>query len=236
MGCDIHSWAEVREAGVWRKVGRIWPCKYEDDGLTDVLYWRRNYDTFAILADVRNDGWITPIAQPRGWPTDVSAEGKQEHEEFASTDGHSLSWHSLRHLLEYPLWHTVFAQSGILNGPAYKTLKKDGLPHEWWYPEDFQGRIVTEDELVQQLDLGNAAEELYVRMNWAVPYHKAAEEFVTETIPRLLALVSPEPDVFTMAKLAIAGEKTALMPLQDWLQEHDRPSLDDVRIVFFFDN
>jgi hypothetical protein len=236
MGCDIHSWAEVRRAGAWCKLGRVWPCWYEDDGLTDAPYWTRDYDTFAILAGVRNrDRRITPIAEPRDWPADVTDEGKQEYDEFAE-DGHSFSWHSLRQLLEYPLWHTTFTQEGRLNGPAYRALKKDGVPDEWWGIQYSRGTTISEDELVRELALGNDARELFIHTSWAVPYRRAAEEFVTDTIPRLLALAAPEPCALAMAELALAGEKTALLPLRDWLEENDRPGLDDVRMVFFFDN
>lgn len=234
MGTDINSWAEVREAGAWRKVGRIWPARYAHGELTAEPYGTRNYYTFAILAGVRNFARITPIAEPRGWPDDVSAEGKQEYEHWRGKDDYA-SWHSVRHLLEYPHWQATFTQEGILNGPQYATMKRGALPDQWWWGSE--GRtLVDEDYLAAQLVMGNDTQELYVRTQWVVSYYKVAEEFVTEAIPRLLALASPHPDVLTMAKLAVAGEKTALSPLQDWLQEHDRPGLDDVRMVFCFDN
>jgi hypothetical protein len=239
MGCDIHSRAEVRESGVWRMVRRIWPDEYVDGGLTSEPYFTRNYYTFAILAGVRNYAKVIPIAEPRGWPDDLSAECQQEDDgddddAWLLGGEHSFSWHSLRHLLEYPYWQATFTQEGILNGPQYAAMKKGNLPDQWW---DSNSRaVVDEDHLETQLALNNDTTNLYVRTSWAVPYYKAAEEFITETIPRLLALASPHPDVLTMANLAIAGEKTALSPLQDWLQEHDRPGLDDVRMVFCFDN
>jgi hypothetical protein len=237
MGCDIHSSAEVREAGVWRKIDRIWPCEYGDDGLTAEPYSIRNYSVFAILADVRNGNEsITPIAKPRGWPEDVTAETNQQHWHWLEADGHSFSWHSLRHLLEYPLWHATFTEEGIISGPAYEALKRGEVPEQWWESHWFDGTLVDEDRMVRELSLGNDVTELYVETKWDIPYREVTKEFVTETIPRLLALASPHPDVLTMANLAIAGEKTALSPLQDWLQEHERPGLDDVRMVFCFDN
>jgi hypothetical protein len=240
MGCDIHTRAEVREAGVWRMVRRIWPDEYVDGGLSSEVYGTRSYYTFAILAGVRNYRNVLPIAEPRGWPDDLSVECQQEdngeNDDFWLIGGeHSFSWHSLRHLLEYPHWQATFTEKGVLNGPQYATMKKGDLPHLWWSVSE--GRtLVDEDHLARELALGNDTTDLHVHMEWQVPYYKAAEEFVTEAIPRLLALASPHPDVLTMANLALSGEKTALSPLQDWLQEHDRPGLDDVRIVFCFDN
>ena len=30
MGCDVHMWAEVRRAGVWEKIGDVFPNAYAD--------------------------------------------------------------------------------------------------------------------------------------------------------------------------------------------------------------
>ena len=86
MGCDIHMYAEIRKENKWEKVGRIFenPWYSEDreesewnTPLTDEPYDGRNYDLFAILADVRNGrgfaGCVTgdrfnPIAEPKGLP------------------------------------------------------------------------------------------------------------------------------------------------------------------------
>lgn len=67
MGCDIHSVAQVFKDGRWTTV------------LRDVIGDPRNYDTFAMLANVRNGtgfaGCLTgdaiePIDNPRGLPDD----------------------------------------------------------------------------------------------------------------------------------------------------------------------
>lgn len=67
MGCDIHSVAQVQEDGKWKTV----EVRVAGDD--------RNYDSFAVLADVRNgsgfagvktgEGWDY-IAEPRGLPDD----------------------------------------------------------------------------------------------------------------------------------------------------------------------
>jgi hypothetical protein len=110
VGCDIHMQVEVRRDGGWRREPyRELPCDgyycdngvysdetpnakvrgtacYSCDGNGTKLraFWdQRNYDVFAILADVRNgrgfagvdtgDGFV-PIDNPRGFPTDLSPE------------------------------------------------------------------------------------------------------------------------------------------------------------------
>jgi hypothetical protein len=101
MGCDIHCWAEVRKNGKWEKVGKAFPNPWHDpeehakdpkdtfyEPLTDQPYEGRSYNTFAILANVRNgrgfagcdtgDPFV-PIAMPKGFPDDASPEVLKEY-------------------------------------------------------------------------------------------------------------------------------------------------------------
>lgn len=95
MGCDIHDYVEVRKNGKWEKVGKIFPNPYHDEKKETKIYddyeWNarliehpfhvRSYDTFAILANVRNgsgfagcntgNGFIS-FPHHRGLPADVS--------------------------------------------------------------------------------------------------------------------------------------------------------------------
>lgn len=94
MGCDIHIIAETKKNGKWNinKEEVFINPYYKEDGEYD---WQktkfqadpdggRRYDWFSILADVRNgygfagistgDGFDV-IAQPKGLPDDLSAEG-----------------------------------------------------------------------------------------------------------------------------------------------------------------
>lgn len=76
MGCDIHSVAQVKKNGVWKTV------------LQDVAGDHRSYDTFAMLADVRNGsgfagvktgGGFEPISQPKGFPDDFDVDDHEYH-------------------------------------------------------------------------------------------------------------------------------------------------------------
>jgi hypothetical protein len=92
MGCDIHCYAEVKKGKKWVKVGRVFDNPYYDPkdkskwakwnkAKTDQPYLHRNYNLFAILADVRNgrgfagcdtgDGF-KPIDMPRYLPNNAS--------------------------------------------------------------------------------------------------------------------------------------------------------------------
>lgn len=78
MGCDMHAILEEKNAkGKWEMLE-----SYDVD---------RQYALFANLADVRNDGTIAPICQPKGWPVDGSL-GAQKLREHWDSDGHSASW------------------------------------------------------------------------------------------------------------------------------------------------
>jgi hypothetical protein len=89
MGCDIHTYVEVRRNGVWEHV-------FTDE--REELFWR-NYGIFGFLADVRNYSHSPVIAQPRGLPQDVSDEVRAVHEDDG--DAFSVTWLTLAELLTY---------------------------------------------------------------------------------------------------------------------------------------
>ncbi len=64
MGCDIHMWVERKETdGKWHLVPDA------------KVYNYRSYRLFGFLAGVCGDG--PAIAEPRGWPDDMSDELEQ---------------------------------------------------------------------------------------------------------------------------------------------------------------
>lgn len=89
MGCDIHSYAERKNAGgQWEVVPKLQP--FND----------RSYGTFGFLADVRNYSGLTPIAEQRGMPEDTSAEAAEAYECWSS-DAHSASWLTVAELAAF---------------------------------------------------------------------------------------------------------------------------------------
>jgi len=89
MGCDIHSYVEVRRDGSWRRaVDATEPFDWQDYGL------------FGFLADVRNHSHSPVIAEPRGLPDDADLL-PFEREEALWCDYHSHSWLTLAELLAY---------------------------------------------------------------------------------------------------------------------------------------
>jgi hypothetical protein len=98
MGCDIHSFAEVRREGRWTRADVKFPSW--DGGETAEPFEVRDYGLFGFLADVRNYSHSPVITEPRGIPDDADLTD-EEREEFADGWYHSASWLTLAELLAY---------------------------------------------------------------------------------------------------------------------------------------
>lgn len=148
MGCDIHLTVERRVKGKWRRVDKLPPraCSWCDgtgkypDGRecyscrgtkqTVEPYHDRNYTVFSVLADVRNDGYVTPIAEPRELPEDAVLF---ENEEDGWHGDHSFSHLSLRELLDYD-WKQTIKDEGFVDLETFKawdTAGGKGPPARW---------------------------------------------------------------------------------------------------------
>lgn len=147
MGTDIHLYVETRNTdGTWsaaRLPYRGWPggAKYHDgcEGWDN-----RNYDTFAILANVRNgrgfagvvtgDGFNV-ISEPRGLPDDISDTLKPD-EDGSRPDGapwlgdHSFSWLTYDEIVGFD-WTQTTHRQGVVDPIEYLRYRTDGQPHSW---------------------------------------------------------------------------------------------------------
>ncbi len=212
MGCDVHMFAEVKKDGSWQKVGKIF--KGWNDKPTDEPYHHRNYDLFAILANVRNgegfagidtgDGFMS-IAMPRDLPLDVSAEIKKESDDW-NGDGHSHSYFTVAELLQYD-WTLKTRHRGFVSPDEYKVFKEKGKPEQWCGGVG-GSNIINNEEMDKRIKNGIDSKDTgfgarhYTRVEWSEPYKDSCTEFLEETIPSLKGLGTP----------------------------------DNVRIVFWFDN
>lgn len=141
MGTDIHPVVEVRGGdGKWKAVKPPEPPKdsseykwYRPESWT--WDFPRNYDSFAVLADVRNGGFagvetgepFVPISKPRGLPND--ADTGIGDREWAYGD-HSFSWLLLSEILGYD-WTRSRKQYGVVGPEDYREWKKTGRPKSW---------------------------------------------------------------------------------------------------------
>lgn len=188
----------------WAKdTGKCWKCEYPDevpederglpctdclgDGLHhDEFYEGRNYDVFAILADVRNgrgfagfdtgDGFI-PYDDPRGLPEDVSEIVKRKSDGWGS-DGHSRTYFTLAELEEAMAgeWPNLTTTSrGVTSVRGYLLWKAaggnitDDMSISTWIsgpnikivsPEEME-KIVNEKKLTLE-DLGPAPTDRWI--------------------------------------------------------------------------
>lgn len=173
MGTDIHLAVERRDRdGRWHLVPNpVRPCPgYLHDKSSDPrgkCYWchgtgtrteaffvDRNYDVFAILADVRNGfgfaGCITgtgftAISKPRGLPDDMSEElqrlSTETDKEGCTTvwlGDHSFSTLTVEEILggnPHPdtdhYWLLRTRHQGVVGPAEYLKWKKDGRPQHW---------------------------------------------------------------------------------------------------------
>lgn len=135
MGTDIHSIPEVKIDGAWRRVtdripeelqSQLWrraaDRRIYDENQSDRSrlleyaatrwYDDRDYDAFAILADVRNEADFTPIAEPRGLPPDFVRGADDD------LGDHSLSWVTLAELEAYD-WDATVIKSGVTSWECF---------------------------------------------------------------------------------------------------------------------
>jgi hypothetical protein len=241
MGADIHMHTEVKRNGKW---------EYHGEG----PYTDRNYDLFAILADVRNgrgfagcktgEGFI-PLADPKGLPDDVSDEVKVEAEQMGG-DGHSHSYFTLEELQD-PQPECGYVGHGRGRGAYWKlTTKKMGWMQESEYlawvesgrkpPTSYCGGAyggnilsLPEESYIERTKILKASKKelpLYIGSK-----HK-------ELVEALLAgRKPPKCDIYVSGlwevtyQYAAGNFYTKCMPA---LAKLGKP--EDVRIVFFFDN
>lgn len=224
MGTDIHFYVERRENGRWVSADK-WTLEtqyleegqepYLTVGYRDHFYSNRNYDVFAILADVRNgrgfagvdtgDGFEI-IAEPRGLPHDMSPELTRE----AQGCDHTPSWVTVAELMAFD-WTQTTKHRGMVNGPQFHAWEQyprsqgEG-PRE--YCGDVSGASIKKvsefkmRELIATLpgekywDKKKAAEEqlsdTYCQVEWTTPYYRAARDFLSECLPRLWRLGAPD--------------------------------------------
>ncbi len=227
MGCDIHMYYEIRYGDAWKYFD--WRSPYVigtyTDGETkydyikmadDPLSSHRNYNLFAVLADVRNGSGFAgcytgeefrPICAPRGLPSDVSLPVKKASGEYGD-DGHSHSWFTLTEVIDYD-YQQERTGSGVVGPNEFAVFEKKGKPESW--SGDVMGDTVvkiTNEGMRRYLKDGfpRDGRHYYTRVSWRETYRAAIGDAWFKTLEEL--------------KLRFCKSR----------------STDDVRLVFWFDN
>lgn len=144
-------------------------------------YDGRNYDVFAVLADVRNyDGRLKPIDQPRGLPDDVSHEIKQESDNYG-IDGHSHQWLDLDEVLNYD-WEQVVRHKGVVGEAGFKEWISFGYPKSWSGGVGGHGvEHVSVTDMALIVSCQKARQEgkaYFTKVEWDTPYSWSCKDFV----------------------------------------------------------
>ena len=169
MGTDIHLYIERQNPdGTWTRARpQAWTCPWcrgqdkpstpkplkdecfwcKGEGKTTKEYHERNYDLFAILANVRNgtgfagcdtgDGFQI-LAEPRGLPKDTSIRDSGDDVEYEDSRYISLGDHSFTHCtlaeaLEYD-YTRVTQHRGVVDAAEYSAwveAGRKGAPKGW---------------------------------------------------------------------------------------------------------
>ena len=220
MGCDIHLYVEKRISGIWFSADEWTQDKYETEPKLEVAYKNRfysgrNYDLFAILANVRNgsgfagvktgDGF-NPICMPLGLPPDVTPEVRDDSNRWGD-DGHSHSYLTVAELLAYD-WTQSTRQQGWLDAASYCKWsgysKSCGLGPNSYSADVWGGSVekISNEEMEERVNdvcrknpdhhrtneqlVAEKMQSVYTLLEWTETYYQAASDFLSETMPRLM--------------------------------------------------
>lgn len=224
MGCDIHCFVEKRgpKTGKWKKIGGFVSDYYRADNdyfstdefkKTSRILMCRNYDEFAVLADVRNGyGFagcdtgdaIKPIAMPKGLPEDVSSAIKKESDRWGC-DGHSHSWLTAKEIKDYDAEGTQKVHRAWVEASVYKQFKETGNPYPCCGGVSGSKVMYASNEDCEKIQAENPDKTVYTKIEWATNAKDCAKWLFTECLRQLM-------------------------------EKSSTGTGDDIRLVFWFDN
>ena len=175
---------------------------------TPDIYHARNYNFFAILANVRNNGQITPISGERGLPINVSPEAKAAYEEWGA-DAHSPSHVTYSELLTYS-WDDPLKVKCYVDESEYVLIRNGRSTGQPYKPKKYSGYA------------GSGIERTEAEMDDIIAGRKPRES------ARYIVKTSFDHPV----RDAVGSEFLAKIFYD--LATYGNP--DDVRLVFWFDN
>lgn len=139
MGCDIHVHLEWKRRNdeKWNS-GDLYSKNYDGKYYLREFYNARDYDLFALLANVRNRNEIDFISMPRGLPNDATPETVKDAEDWRG-DGHSHSWLTLKEIIDYDAKHKPIKRSGYMTREDAQRVEDGDEPNSYcrdYFPKD----------------------------------------------------------------------------------------------------
>ena len=156
-------------------------AKYREPGEPSTPWWtfHRNYDSFALMANVRNNGDTVPIDEPRGLPADVTAEAAREL--AFGGDYHSHSWLTLAEIKKALSPKNKIREAGIMDEIAFKQLHEKKIAPDSYCQGSYGPtiKVVSEQEMVDIWE-GRTKRHLQmdyqVQTSWERPVREGAQE------------------------------------------------------------
>lgn len=190
MGCDIHPIVQVLKNNEWTSIESPRPSGHKNPIWAGLC--GRNYDLFAVLADVRNGfGFagvltgerITPISEPRGLPDDFNAEEQSSSvAKYPDCDfwigDHSFSWLLLKELNTYN-WKMDHIKTGVITRKQYEAWDKISPPESW------SGHVWGRDVVCT---ITPTEDYTHIQVTWHQTIGERCKEFVEHTLPWLNSL------------------------------------------------
>lgn len=204
MGCDIHIRIQVQDESGWHDVS--WqPKPWRDDEkpkdgipVAPDCFDSRNYNKFAILANVRNGYGFAGIKTGERWPSIAGdrglPDGMSEPDDYSLGD-HSFTWMTLEELKAFD-WHgTKSWLYGCVPANEYERLTTMGQT-----PTRYSGDVTGPGILIYEPDdyksaklRGDLCERPYVRMGWPITAKDATGDWPGEVLPWLDTLAAGRP-------------------------------------------
>lgn len=190
MGCDIFYEVSYKEDNEWKSAGiEDWP------------YIDRNYELFAILANVRNSFDIIPI-KDRGYLEleDTNSREYREDDVYA--------YHTLKNIKDYD-WNQMINMHGLLKIKEYGEWIEKGKkerPKKYWSAMGGRLYIEISNEGMENIinntpdkgeEISNAIFKckgwpqninFYTKVEWNETCAEISSNFYNEIIPRLQEL------------------------------------------------
>lgn len=208
MGCDIHITIQVQDGLNWQEV--LWQSTpYDFKGAPKIVegipvapkgFDGRNYDLFAVLANVRNGRGFVGVETGSGWPSiapdrglppgfDITVSANPQYPEDGPRymGDHSFTWVGLDELKAFNWDHIEAWQYGVVPANVFEQLTAEGkTPTEYCGGVMGKGIITYEpDEYKTAKANGTLCPTPMVRMGWGETAREATGDWPGRIIPWL---------------------------------------------------